>query len=170
MEWNEQTKQTLREAARQLMGPARRKFMAGIAKSFGWGGISKVQRELGWNRRTVAKGMKELETGVDIIDNFAARGRKKAEEHLFNLLDDIRDIVDSQSQTDPRFQSNRLYRRITAPEVRRQLIERKGYDPETVPAVRTLCEKLTTLGYKPAKVQKCKPQKRFPRRTPSSKS
>jgi hypothetical protein len=26
--------------------------------------------------------MKELETGVDIIDNFAARGRKKAEEHL----------------------------------------------------------------------------------------
>ena len=34
--------------------------------------------------------MRELESGVPIADNFSARGRKKAEEKLPNLLTDIR--------------------------------------------------------------------------------
>jgi len=35
-------------------------------------------------------------------------------------------MVDSQSQADPQFRSHRLYTRLTAAEVRRQLIAQKG--------------------------------------------
>jgi hypothetical protein len=34
--------------------------------------------------------------------------------------------------------------------------------------VRTINGKLHQLGYRPTKVAKCQPKKRFPRRTPSS--
>jgi hypothetical protein len=71
---------------------------------------------------TIRKGMRELVTGMSCIDAFNLRGRKRAEEHLPNLLTDIRAIVDSQSQADPQFRSQRLYTRLTAAEVRRQLI------------------------------------------------
>lgn len=46
-----------------------------------------------------------MESGIRIIDAFNARGRKKAEEKLPNLLQDIKDIVDSQSHTDSIFEN-----------------------------------------------------------------
>jgi hypothetical protein len=52
--------------------------------------------------------------------------------------------------------------------VRRLLIEQKGYAADEVPAVRTLNDKLNQLGYRPAKVAKCRPKKRSRRRMPSS--
>jgi hypothetical protein len=53
---------------------------------------------------------------------FSARGRKSTEEHPPNLLDDIRAITDSQSQTDPTFETTQLYTRLTAAEMREQLV------------------------------------------------
>ena len=66
------------------------------------------------------------------VDAFHCRRRKPAEEHLPRLLDDIRDIADGQSQADPKFQTNRLFTRISAAEVRRQLIATKGYTDAAV--------------------------------------
>ncbi|MEP7288683.1 MAG: hypothetical protein ABI947_23265 [Chloroflexota bacterium] len=63
---------------------------------------------MGWNRRTIRKGVHELASGRVCLDAYAARGRKRAEEHLPKLLEDIQVIVDGQSQTDPRFESSRL--------------------------------------------------------------
>jgi hypothetical protein len=91
------------------------------------GGQRIVERELGWNRGTIRKGQQELEHGIVCIDAYSSRGRKRSEEHLPNLLSDITAIVDGQSQADPQFRSNRLYTRLTATEVRRQLIAQKGY-------------------------------------------
>jgi hypothetical protein len=48
------------------------------------------------------------------VDAFKLRGRKSTEERLPNLLTDIKSLVDSQSQTDPKFQTNRLYARLSA--------------------------------------------------------
>lgn len=79
--------------------------MARIVKSLGNGGQSYAERELGWYRGTIRKGPRELESGVRIVDNFKARGRKPVEFHLPKLLDDIRAIVDNQSQTDPTFRT-----------------------------------------------------------------
>ena len=85
-----------------------------------------AENELGWNRKTLRKALLEREGDFGFIDRFRERGRKKAEEHLPNLLDDIRQIVDEYSQTDPTFRTTRLYTRLTAGEVRKQLIEQYG--------------------------------------------
>ena len=147
------------ETAKVLKGSERRIFMARIVQALGRGGQVYVEQMLGWNRRTIRKGTHELESGVRCVDNFSARGRKRAEEHLPNLLTDIRAIVDSQSQTDPTFRTTRLYTRLSAAEVRRQLIEQKGYHDEELPSIGTLSRKLNELGYHLRAVQKSRPPK-----------
>ncbi len=63
------------------------------------------------------------------VEAFRLRGRWPVEAHRPRLLDDIRAIVDGQSQTDPQFRNQRLYTRLSVEEVRRQLIAQKGYYP-----------------------------------------
>jgi len=170
MELTDSLKALFTETARTLKGSARRLFMARTVRELGAGGQRRAERELGWNRETIRKGMLELERGVICLDNFAARGRKRAEEHLPNLLTDIRAIVDSQSQADPQFRTTRLYTRLTAAEVRRQLIAHKGYSDAELPSMRTIASKLTSLGYYPTKVAKTQPQKRSQKLMQSSRS
>jgi hypothetical protein len=164
----EAVKRHFLDTAQALKGSERRQFMARTVLLLGYGGQRRAERELGWNRNTLVKGMHEVQTGIACVDAFSLRGRRRAEDHLPRLLDDLKAIVDSQSQTDPRFRTDRLYTRLSAAEVRRQLIERKGYSKGEAPAVRTINDKLNQLGYRPAKVAKCRPKKRSPRRTPSS--
>jgi hypothetical protein len=156
------------DTAKTLKGSARRIFMARTVKELGPGGQRRAERELGWSRVTVRKGTRELESGVPIPDNFSARGRKRAEDHLPNLLTDIRAIVDSQSQTDPQFRTNRLYTRLGAAAVRQQLMAQKGYTDAELPTTQTINTKLNDLGYFPKKVAKTQPQKKFRKPTPSS--
>jgi Rhodopirellula transposase DDE domain len=126
-----------------------------------------AERELGWNRGTIRKGLHELESGIVCLDAFSSRGRKCCEEHLPNLLSDLKAIVDSQSQADPRFRTTRLYMRLTAAEVRRQMIAQKGYRDEELPTAETIATKLNELGYYPQKVAKTQPKKNCPQPTPS---
>lgn len=112
--------------------------------------------------------MHELESGLQCYDGISTRHRRRAEEHLPRLLDDIKAMVDSQSQTDPQFHSQRLYTRMTAAEVRRQLIAQQGYQDAELPTVRTILNKLNNLGYHPMTVAKAKPKKRSAKQTPSS--
>ena len=156
------------ETAQRLTGSARRVFMARTVEELGPGGQRRAERGLGWSRATIRKGRRELASGFAIVDAFALRGRKRAEAHLPGLLEDIVAIVDGQSQADPQFRTNRLYTRLTAAEVRHQLIAQKGYTDEELPSRQTIGAKLATLGYHPKKVAKSQPQKRSPRPTPSS--
>lgn len=148
----------LKDSANKLKGSALRTFMAQSVQQIGRGGASAVARELQWNRGTIRKGKQELKNG-HIEDKFSDRGRKKAETLLPNLLKDIKEIVDPESQTDPSFNSCRLYTRLTAKEVRKRLLG-MGYDETTLPHARTINTKLNDLGYNPKKVQKTKPHKK----------
>jgi len=168
MELTASLKGFLIDTARALQGSARRLFQARTVQELGPGGQRRAERELGWSRVTLRKGSHELRTGITCLDNCSARGRKRAEAHLPNLLADIRALVDSQSQTDPQFKSNRLYTRLSAAEVRRQLIAVRGYRDEELPAASTLGRKLNALGYHPTRVRKCQPKKKSPKPTPSS--
>jgi hypothetical protein len=168
MELTDSLKALFRETATALKGSARRLFMARTVKELGPGGQRRAERELGWNRETIRKGLHELERGVICLDNFAARGRKPAEDHLPHLLTDIAALVDSQSQADPQFRTQRLYTRLDATEVRRQLIAQKGYTDAQLPTVQTIMTKLNSLGYYPQKVAKSEPKKRSPKPTRSS--
>jgi hypothetical protein len=147
------------ETARVLKGSERRIYMARVGEALGPGGQRQAAAELGWCRDTIRKGKRELESGQPINDNFSARGRKPAEAHLPNLLKDIRAIADEQSQTDPTFQTTRLYTRISAAEMRRQLIAQKGYEDAELPSEETIRVKMNKLGYGLRSVQKSRPKK-----------
>jgi len=168
MELTDELKSLLMDSARQLKGSARRLFLARTVKALGPGGASRAERELGWNRKTKCLGMHEVESGITCLDAFGARGRKLAEDLLPNLLEDLRAIVDGQSQTDPQFKTKRLYTRLSAPEVRRQLISKFGYREEELPTATTIATKLNELGYYPTKVAKSKPKKSLRPPMPSS--
>lgn len=167
MELTEEVKELLLNTAKELKGSACRVFMARTVQALGKGGKLLAERELGWNRGTMRKGMHEVQQGIVCMDGFRLRGRKRSEEHLPNLLSDITAIVDGQSQADPQFRTTRLYTRLTAMEVRRQLIATFGYTDEELPTAETIGTKLNQLGYYPQKVAKSRPQKNSPRLMPS---
>ena len=167
MELTEEVKALLLNTAKDLKGSVRRMFMARTVQALGEGGQRLAERELGWNRGTIRKGMPEVKRGMVCVDAFSSRGRKRSEDHLPNLLSDITAIADSQSQADPQFRTTRLYTRLTAAEVRRQLIDQKGYTDEELPTTETIATKLNQLGYYPKKVAKSQPQKNSRKPMPS---
>jgi hypothetical protein len=162
MELTEELKDIFIETAQELKGYARRVFKAKVVKVLGKGGQRQAEAELGWNRGTIRKGMEELEGRFAYLDKFKARGRKPAEYHLPNLLDDITAIAAAVSQTDPTFQTTRLYIRLSAAEVREQLIKQKGYGDQELPCQDTIGVKLNKLGYSLKKVKKSQPLKKKP--------
>ena len=101
-----------------LNGNSRREFMASVVRFIGYGGQRFVEDHLHWNRGTVRKGEAELETGI-VEDRLHNRGRKRAEVRLPDLLDDIREIVEPSSQTDPTFRTTKIYTPLSAEEVRK---------------------------------------------------
>ena len=168
MELTDVVKALLLNTVKDLKGSARRICMARTVQALGEGGQRLAEREPGWKRGTIRKGMEELKHGIVCVDAFSSRGRKRSEDHLPNLLGDITAMVDGQSQADPQFRTNRLYTRLTATQVRRQLIAQKGYTEENFPTAETIATKLNLLGYYPKKVAKSQPQKNSPRQMPSS--
>ena len=160
MELNHKMKTLFIDTANTLKGSHRRLFMAEVVKALGRGGQSLAERELGWNRGTIRKATRELQAGQAIEDNFSARGRKPAEHHLPHLLEDIQSVVEQQSQTDPTFRTTRLYTRVSAAEVRSQLIKEKGYTAEELPSQETIRVKLNRLDYKLRPVSKSLPKKK----------
>jgi hypothetical protein len=162
MELTEELKTLFIETAKSLKGSDRRVFMARVVNMLGSGGQRRAAAELGRDRDTIRKGNHELASGLRCYDHFSGRGRQRAEELLPDLLADIKAIVDEQSQTDPSFKTTRLYTRISAAEVRRQLIEQKGYRADDLPTEETIRTKLNDLGYYPGRVQKSQPLKKIP--------
>lgn len=157
----DEVKNIILTAADLLNGAARRLFMGSVVAQMGRGGQRRAEAELGWNRGVISKGLHELRSGVTCLDDFASRGRKNWEEHHPELEQALREIADACSETDPTFRTTRLYRRLTASEARRQLLEEKGFSPDQVPSERTLRRKMTALGFHPRKVIKSKPLRKI---------
>ena len=86
IELSEGLKSLYIKTAKKLKGNEKREFMAEVVKGLGIGGQSLAERELGWNRRTIRKGMGELQNGQPFIDGRQRSGRKRVEAKLPNLL------------------------------------------------------------------------------------
>jgi hypothetical protein len=169
MELTEPWKGTLHWTADLLSGPQRRQFYALVVRALGRGGQRRAQAVLGWSRTTSRKGEHELRTGIVCQDACNQRGAKPVEDRLPNLRADIRAVVEQHSQTDPTFETTRLYRRLTAAEVRKQLLT-KGYTDKELPSEETIRTRLNLMGFWPAKVRKTRPKKGSQRQMPSSRS
>jgi hypothetical protein len=149
----------IRAAQALPVGAPRRRFIAQTVDTLQLG-QRQAQQLFGWGRDTIRKALHERRSHISCVDAFCCRGRKPAEFHLPRLLEDIRDLVHDHVQTDPTFQTTRQYCRLTAAEVRRQLIDRKGYSDTQLPSVKTITAKLNALGFRLRKVAKCRPQKK----------
>ena len=73
----EQIKLTLKDAAKKLTGSKKRAFMAQVTMDYWNSSPRKADTELGWSRKAIYVGLKELETGIICVDNYQGRGRKK---------------------------------------------------------------------------------------------
>lgn len=158
----EALKSLFKDTAEQLSGTTRRQFMAKVVQGLGVGGQTLAEQQLGWNRGTIRKGMQEVTSGIAITDHFHLRGRKRVEDKLPQLHDDIRAIVEPHTQADPTLKSERLYTRLSAAEVRRQLTLRKGYRDEELPSHEVIRQRLNAMNYRLRRVVKAKPQKQIP--------
>jgi hypothetical protein len=150
----------LNDTRSKFKGSEQRKFMANVVLLMGKGGQRRAERELGWDRKTIQKGTRELTSGFDCVDNYSGRGRHPIEKSLPNLLEDIKQIVNPVSQCDPTFCTTALYSPLTAKEVHRRLIKTYNYSQDQLPTIRTIRTKLNQLGFRLKKVAKCKPQKK----------
>lgn len=157
---NSEVKVFLNETKSLLIGYERRQFMARVVQLLGYGGQRKAERELGWDRKTIIKGVKEITSGIRCADNFSGRGRKPIEDKLPSLQKDIKEILSPVCQTDPTFRTPDLYSPLTAKEVHRRLIEDKGYKEDDLPTPRAISYKMNELGFKLKKVAKSKPKKK----------
>jgi len=160
---------TIKDAARQLRGQGKRAFQAKVAKDYLHGSARRAETVFGWGREAVFKGLEELDGSpvpgkADQIPGGVGRGRPRTEQRLDNLEADVRSLVEPRSQADPKFQSAFAYTRMTAANVRRALIDEKGYRPDDLPGDRTLRRILNRFGFRLRRVQKTKPVKKIKER------
>jgi transposase len=159
---------SLQSAGQKLTGFRRRQFQAEMALKYCGGSGRRAERVFGWGREAVNTGLNELRTGIRCVDHYSGRGRHKTEEQHPELAEEIHALVEPHSQADPKFQTTFAYTRITAQAVHQQLLANAAGSDRFVPAERSLYRILNRLGYRLRRVRKTKPQKRFPRPTPSS--
>ena len=150
----------LRLAARKLTGHRRRTFVAEVTLRLCDGNARQAEERFGWGRETVRKGLEELRSGTPSVDNFQARGRTRFEELHPGFADDLRDIVEPKTQTDPELKTDRRYTNLSAAEIRRALIEQKGWQDEDLPALRSLRRILNRMNYRLKRIQKGRPLKK----------
>lgn len=99
-----------------------------------------------------------------------SRGRHKTEQQHPELAAEIRALVEPHSQADSKFQTPFADTRITAKAVHEQLAASAAGSDRPLPAERSLDRILNRLGDRLRRVRKTKPQKNFPRPTPSSRT
>ena len=103
-ELTQQMVDTVPDAASKMTGPERRAFEAKVCWDYLCGDARLTETVFGWSRYTVALGLNELRIGK-IIEDQPRPERPKTEGKNPQLADDICDLVEQNSQTDPNFQN-----------------------------------------------------------------
>jgi len=144
---SEAVRSILKNAAKKLSGAEKREFIAEVTLELLDGNARKAEREFGWGRETVKKGMRELKTRIRCLDNFAARGNKRTEDKLPRLADDIQEILAPNGCVNPRYFSYFKKNRPAPIVVRKILVDDFGYDEDQLPNQHTMGLVLHRLGY-----------------------
>ena len=144
-------------AAQRLTGHQRRLFQAQVCLTLCHGNPRQAERDFGWGRQTVQKGLHEYQSGIRCLENFKARGHHRTEDQNPQLAQDIREIVEPQTYADPELRSSRRYSNLTAAEVLTALQTTKGYRKEDLPKERTMRNILNRMNYRLKRIQKGKP-------------
>jgi hypothetical protein len=158
---------SLKSAAKLLTGHRRRRFQAEMATKYCDGSAREAEALFGWGREAVQTGLGELRTGILCQNSYRLRGRKKTEARCPALAEHIRQLAEPTAQADPKFQTTLAYTRITAKAVR-EALKTQPEVKDDVPCRQTVGRILNRMGYRLRSVLKARPQKKFPKPTPSS--
>ena len=139
--------------------PDQRRAMGDVTLSLLKGRHRIAEEVFGWNRNTVALGVREFQSGISCVNNIANRKKPKAEEKEPELLDDIHVIMTPQSQADSHLRNTLLYTNMTAQAVYASL-RKMGWSKKTLPTVRTISNILERHNYHLRTVAKTKVQKK----------
>jgi hypothetical protein len=148
-EISDAVKSIIKNTAKKLRGVQKREFIAEVTLELLEGNARKAEREFGWGRDTVKKGIRELETRIRCIDNYAARGNKRTEEKFPRVGEDIRSIVDSDGNLNPAYETYFPQGKVTAKGVLQTLIQEFNYSDDQLPNENTIGNMLIRLGFRP---------------------
>ena len=159
------------ELITRLMGliawPERRRAMGEVTTALLDGKPRVAENVFGWNRKAVALGIHECQSGIACINDLSARGKPWTEEKHPAMLADIQAIMEPHSESEPSLRTTLLYSRMTASAVREALAQ-KGWAQADLPSERTLTNILNRQDYRLRTVAKSKVQKKQMRPMPSS--
>jgi len=102
-------KAVIKDAAGRLTGFKRREYQAQITSDYFGGSARKAEREMGWGRECVKKGLRESETGIRCADNYQGRGKKRTEDKIPGLTENIISLAEKETQADPAMKSSLTY-------------------------------------------------------------
>ena len=155
-------------ASSKMLGAERRAFQAAMALKYCAGSPRQAEAVFGWSRAAVELGLHEKRTGIICVSaRLAFSGDKLWEEKHPEVADALWALAQSHSQQDPSFRTTLSFTRLTAAEAFKQLRAR-GFADEVLPSASTMAEVLNRNGYRLRPVLEAKPQKKFPKPTPSS--
>jgi hypothetical protein len=143
----EKIKLTLKDAGKKLTGGKKRAFMAQVRKDYFNSSPRNAETHMGWSRKAVQRGLEEMKREKIIVNEVETRGRKKTEEKLPNIVKDIEDLIEGESQADRKFQSKFAYVKLSGRTLMEKLIEKKGYRQEELPSRQNLGDVLNRMGY-----------------------
>jgi len=149
--------------------PVRRSAMGDVVESLLDGKPRVAEDVFGWNRATVALGVKEFRTKIVCVNDVSNRRKPKAEEKDPRLLTDIIEIMNPHSQAESHLRTTLLYTNMTAKAVYDALLE-KGWSEETLPTRQTISNILDRHNYRLHTVAKTRVQKKIPKQTQSLKT
>ena len=155
-------------AASKMPGAERRAFQAAMALKYCAGSPRQAEAVFGWSRGAVELGLHEKRTGIVCLSARSAFcGDKLWEEKHPEVADALWALARSHSQQDPTFHTTLSFTRLTATQALEQL-RAQGFAEQVLPSASTMAEVLNRNGYRLRPVLKAKPQKKFPKPTPSS--
>ena len=153
---------TLRSVAACVTGSARRSIQAWAAQTYCHGSPRHTETVFGWNRQTVASGIRESESAAESGAEQETRGRPSLERTHAELVTHADKLLGTQSQVDPKFQTETLYTRMTGESLRAALAVSLDIPISRLPAPRTLRRLMNRRGFSLKKVRKTIPQKKIP--------
>ncbi len=151
----------IRNAAHCLTGYARRRFQAKLACEHCNASPRRAETLFGFNRRAVAKGLREMHTSKRERPDIETRGRPQAEQANHGIAKIADELLGENSQADPKFQTTLAYTRITGESFRIALAAELQIDLRDLPTPRTLRRVMNRRGYSLRKVRKTIPLKKI---------
>ena len=143
---------TIKAAAKKMTGGNRRAFEAEAALDYLGGDSRLAETVFGWSRKTVRKGLEEFRRG-SVISDLPRNFVRKTEEKNPQLAQDIRDLVEPQSQADPNRFPNKMANHLCLhthdrPNGPAGIDRAKGHCPEDLPSEGTVGVMLGRMGYR----------------------